>query len=292
MTTETKVPTAEDVTWDAEALRLDIDTTPHTPEYRAAMRERIARLRDLALLGVQVPGLQKEVDEARAALDDDGAQSQEGATLAHRIAALSEDRKQEKMRAEDAESEVSALQARVAQLTAERDNAIDLLRSARGTLKGLGDSHNISEHAFQELACHLDDEPCGPEGERITTHSERALTETVEELEEVRGLLNDAEEEMVKASSERDALRAQVEDCRTWIRNTATEHGGIGFPCSLMDDEPAALSTPPAETAGTPARARADDWLDSEDPLTPCPNCGEARKEHRDYGTAALCRLR
>lgn len=63
MTTETKAPTVQQVTWDAEALRLDLDTTPHTPEYREAMKERIARLRDLALLGVQVPALRAQVAE-------------------------------------------------------------------------------------------------------------------------------------------------------------------------------------------------------------------------------------
>ncbi|NRD61477.1 hypothetical protein HRD49_06900 [Corallococcus exiguus] len=63
----------------------------------------------------------------------------------------------------------------IADLERERDNALDLLRSARATLALLGERHNISEHAYQELACHLDDEPCGADGERISTRAESEI---------------------------------------------------------------------------------------------------------------------
>ncbi len=67
------------------------------------------------------------------------------------------------------------------------------------------------------------------------------------ELQQERATATSLREHIVELRSERDALRAKLEDCRVWIRNMATEHGGIGFPCSLMDDGPVALSTPPAE---------------------------------------------
>jgi predicted HAD superfamily Cof-like phosphohydrolase len=68
-----------------------------------------------------------------------------------------------------------------------------------------------------------------------------ALKARVTELESLRRsdeeLLEGAREGWRRAEAERAALRAKLADCRTWIRNMATEHGGIGFPCSLMDDE-------------------------------------------------------
>lgn len=49
--------TEADVIHDSEAIRLDIDTTPHTKEFRQSMRDRIRRLRAAALEGAKVPGL-------------------------------------------------------------------------------------------------------------------------------------------------------------------------------------------------------------------------------------------
>ncbi|NBD11852.1 hypothetical protein [Corallococcus silvisoli] len=132
----------------------------------------------------------------------------------------------------DAAALVPGLQARVAELKEERDDALDLLRSARATLTLLGDRHDISEHAFQELACHLDDEPCGADGERITT----------------------------RAESECDALRAQVaglaQEARTWLFQPDDDDKEVVITRPLAFW--LALTDPPATTTPVPERPRCE----------------------------------
>lgn len=186
----------------------------------------LALLKAAALEGTKVPGLVAEVAAARSALDEDGVQSREGVSLAHRIEALSEDRKQEKMRAEDAEAKVSALQARVAELERQRDGLLDLYTQAMAERSIAASERDALKTRTGELEHQLEKQ-LG----RVKSIANTLDCDTAHVTTEVEGL-----------KSERDALRAKLEDCRAWIRNMATEHGGRGFPCSLMDDDVSALA--------------------------------------------------
>lgn len=96
-------------------------------------------------------------------------------------------------------------------LVAERDSALDLIRSAKATLKHLGDTHEISEHAFQELACHLDDEPCGHDGERITTRSEAKVSTLQAQMAELEQRDRNWRTHAETVEAERDAAESYVE---------------------------------------------------------------------------------
>lgn len=237
MTNETKAPTKEEVeqvakytekhvTWDAEAIRLDIDTTPHTEEYRRGMREKVGRLKSAALLGAQVPGLVADnaallagLRECRDALVL-GASTEQLASAhssacdlagvgdiapeAHPGAAL--------LAKHDAE--MSARQARVADLERERDASIhgrdlETLRVVLGRI--------FPGVSFQWSA--------------------------------LPSLLENVETQRQEAVAERDALRAQVGRL-THERDTARL--AVLELVAPESKRPAALSAPPAETTCGP----------------------------------------
>lgn len=293
MTTETKAPTAEDVERQYRDVEEAVITGNHTSgcaarggQCRCALSVGLTSARalhDLALLGVQVPGLQEQLQGVTDRWED--AKSAAG----QHLDSLSASRR-----------EVSALQAQVAELERERD----IYRENRDNVRIVRDRNASARDALQARVAELT-----RERDLLSTSNDEGV-EIVSDLRE-----------------ERDALRAQVErltmaasNCLDWLDCERDED------LKARAELRAALSTPPAEApedecaeceapryahhAGgtardcnaftTPAEAKTADgvqgrdteWLDSENPATPCPACGERRAEHRDYGTAALCPMR
>ncbi|NOJ91974.1 hypothetical protein HMI51_03305 [Corallococcus coralloides] len=230
--------------------------------------------------------------------------------------------------------------SKVPGLEQQRDDALDLLRSARASLRHLGDSQVISEHAYQELATHLDDEPVGDDGDRIVTRAEAqrdearrevsALTNRATLAEEQRAQTHQQVAEIAKvldpevtpdawgcheaaqkrmrevsalraqvaelerereeraaqherqmegarqaveavrklqasAESERDTLRAQVTGLRLWVRATCRGLGIDEPPSLLMQDR--ALSAPTAETTPDSDGRKTLDEIIADDPV-------------------------
>jgi hypothetical protein len=89
----------------------------------------------LAALTAERDEATSALENAKEALDEDGAESQEGTSVALRIEALSEDRQGEKARAERAEEERDALRERVQALEKEK---ADIERWRSADLKSLG----------------------------------------------------------------------------------------------------------------------------------------------------------
>jgi|GEM_PF-3714999 len=107
---------------------------------------------------------------------------------------------------------VDYLAGRVEDVEQERDGALEAVRNARSTLAVLTGTHSISEHAYQELACHLADEPLGADGERITTRAERAESERDALKARLDQVGNAVQVGVEYDVANRDAAREQVAD--------------------------------------------------------------------------------
>lgn len=93
----------------------------------------------------------------------------------------------------EAQEAFEALVGRLNDAEEARDHAVDMIRSARHTFDALASLHEIGDHAYQELACHLKDEPNGHEGERITTRAEADNAALLKALNTVGHALGTAE---------------------------------------------------------------------------------------------------
>lgn len=143
---------------------------------------------------------------------------------------------------------VPGLVADLAERTRERDSALDLLRSARATLKHLGASHAISEHAYQELDCHLTDEPHDEDGQPITTAVEadrdevQGLAETyayeADTLEKLTWALTAAGVDRAEhAESERDAARNDAASATVLQEDAEKECKALRRRVATLEDE-------------------------------------------------------
>lgn len=227
-TTETKAPTAEDV----EKTRLNVRWALGNGGGHASLKQDLDRVCDAALLGVQVPGLVRDLGHAQSRIEALASSAQTATRLEFQSRVQQE--------------EVSALQARVAELTRERDAE----RLSRETLEAEREMWRTAEAERDAL--------------RLTV---QRLTNREDEIREER----DA------ALAQRDALRAQASALSAALGRAETQRqalhdwdaqgdGDGGVQDEAVDhfralgdalrDGFAALSAPPAEPKPKPVEKR------------------------------------
>lgn len=274
MTTEKKAPTTGDVERDFNTA--DIDAS-HVVACTCGHHGALARLRDLALLGVQVPGLVAERDDwRRKALDRD-----------LQVVGLT--------------SEVAALQARVAELRREWKRLDEAAITMSRTVDKVMEQRDEARSERDALRAQV--ESLASAGERLEQQHLASAKESEEPLRTTYRYAAGAAK--VLSASARDVLSAPPAETTPCMESPITEAPLLCDHCShigsrahtacdvsgcecfcgrihvVSGDEAQALV---ANADTTPAPERAEEDC--------CPNCGEPQSEHRDYGTAALCSMR